>query len=184
MTKNKYHLKNTVIVFLVTALILSCETRTDKNNKQKNTTHKIKKANNLTQTISTDINLLGKLLDLTTYKPIEVKFKFTFIDNSAQNDRISVPGPSDYYLEAILYFDSLTFVKIKDFEKNLEWMEQNYKKEEFNFEWLSNDLQNQLMNSNLDYHGHPDFFFGSGVNRKCWYLENKILIKTSSGSSY
>jgi hypothetical protein len=136
--------------------------------------------NNVTQTISTDINSLSKLLNFTTYKPVKVKYKYTFIDNSGKNDRISIPGPSDYHLEALLYFDSITFSRINDSIKKIKWIKQNSKKDTFNFNWLPNEISNELMNSDKKYYEHPDFFFGIGVHKKSLYLKNKILIITSS----
>ncbi|WMI68263.1 hypothetical protein [Mangrovimonas sp. YM274] len=106
-----------------------------------------------------------------------MKFKYTYIDNSGQNERISVPGPSDYFLEALLYFDTVTMEKFYEFDRNAEYDAPNFKKEEFNFDWLPNDIREELLNSNLNYHGHPDFFFGTGDNGRSWYLENKILIR-------
>jgi len=132
---------------------------------------------NLTETISTDIEKLGKILNFKKYRPIKVKFKYVFIDNSGKNERMSIPGPSDHYLEALLEFDSITFVEMNDFEKNLEWIEQNHKREEFDFDWLTLNVKKELENSRPNYNGHPDFFFGTGANGKSWYLNNKILIK-------
>lgn len=135
---------------------------------------------NITTTVSKDIEKLGKLLDFKTYKPIKVKFKYVYIDNSGSNDRLSVPGPSDYSLEALLYFDSLTFRKLNDFEKNIDYYHYpNYNKSDFKFDWLDKETLNELENSNPNYHGHPDFFFGSS-HGKSWYLNKKILIQKSS----
>ena len=132
---------------------------------------------NYTETLSTSVEALGKILDFSEYKPIEVKFKYIFIDNSGQNERISVPGPSDHYLEAIMYFDSQTYRDMRDFEKDIEWQSQGLGKEEFIFEWLSIDVHKELMNSYEQYDGHPDFWFGTGKAGKLWCLKDKILLK-------
>ena len=131
---------------------------------------------NITTTISTDINELGKLIDFRTYKPTNVKFKYVFIDNSAQNARISVPGPSDYSLQALMYFDSLTFEKFYDFDRHADYSSPGYKKEEFEFDWLEQETLVELEKSNPNYYGHPDFFFGK-TNGKSWYLDKKILLQ-------
>lgn len=134
---------------------------------------------NITTTISTDINELSNLLDFKTYKPVKVKFKYVFIDNSGQNQRLSVPGPSDYSLQALLYFDSLTFKRFYDFDRHADYSPPNYNKEEFKFDWLDKEIIDELDNSSKNYHGHPDFFFGT-TNGRCWYITRKILIKTRS----
>jgi hypothetical protein len=136
------------------------------------------KTDNITEITSTDIEKLSEILDFGTHKPIKVEFKYVFIDNSGQNDRLSVPGPSDYYLEAILYFNDQTFRAMNAFELNLEWKQQHHNKQEFNFDWLPKHIIEELGNHNIEnYKGHPDFFFGTGVNGKAWYLENKILLQ-------
>jgi hypothetical protein len=131
---------------------------------------------NVTTTISEDIDKLSKLLDFKTYKPTRVVFKYVFIDNSGQNERMSVPGPSDYSLQALMYFDSLTFEKFYDFDRHADYPSPNYNKEDFKFDWLNKEILTELENSNPNYHGHPDFFFGT-TNGKSWYLDKKILIQ-------
>ena len=126
--------------------------------------------------ISTDINKLGKLLNFKTYKPIKIKFKYTYFDYTGQNKRITVPGPSDYSLEALLYFDSLTFNRLKDVDRHADYPSPNYTRNEFKFDWLDKVILDELEKSDKNYHGHPDFFFGT-INGKSWYLEKKILIK-------
>lgn len=166
-----------ILKFLLTALIFSaCNQSTDKKSENAAENEESVKAKNLTETISTDINKLENLLDFSAYRPTSVKFKFIYFDNSGQNERISVPGPSDHTLEALLYFDTVTMEKFYEFDRNAEYDAPNFKKEQFNFDWLPNDIQEELLNSNPNYHGHPDFFFGTGNNGKSWYLENKILL--------
>jgi hypothetical protein len=176
MRKTKY-----ILTFLFIGIFAnSCNwnSKTEGNTNPEN--GKSKKLDNISESFSEDINELSKILDFSIYSPIKVKFKYTFIDNSGQNQRLSVPGPSDYYLEALLYFDSTTMDKFYEFDKNAEYDSPNLKKTEFKFEWLSKEIIDELMNSSPKYSGHPEFFFGSGVNGKAWYLENKILLKTNS----
>jgi hypothetical protein len=54
-----------------------------------------------------------------------------------------------------------------------------YNKAEFQFDWLEKYLLTALEHSDDDYHGHPDFFFGT-TNGKCWHLNKKILISKST----
>jgi hypothetical protein len=170
-----------ILAFLVPICILqSCNPKTDKVSEEIVKNDSTETSKNVAKTILTDIDKLGKLLDFSTYKPTAVEFKYTSMDNSGHNDRISVPGPSDYFLEALLYFDSTTMEKFFEFDRYAEYDAPNFKKEEFNFDWLSDEVQKELMNSNPKYHGHPDFFFGTQANGKSWYLGNKILIKKHS----
>ncbi len=172
------NLKYILTSLLAVCILISCNQSTDKKSDEVSENEKGEKSKNVTETISTDIDKLGRLLDFSTYRPTSVKFRYTYIDNSGQNNRISVPGPSDYILEALLYFDTVTMQKFYEFERNAEFDSPNFKKEKFDFDWLPNDIREELLNSNPNYFGHPDFFFGTGNNGKSWYLENKILIKT------
>lgn len=133
------------------------------------------KDGNITTTFSTDIDKLGLLLDFKTYKPTKVKFRYVFIDNSGQDQRISIPGPSDYSLQALLYFDSMTFEKLLDYDRDTIYSPPNFDKEEFEFDWLDKEVKKELSGSKENYHGHPDFFFGT-TNSKVWYLDRKILL--------
>lgn len=160
-------------------IIVSCSSGSDNHDiQQVKEDPVIEKNENVTTTTSTDIDKLGKLLDFSIYRPISVEYKYTFIDNSGQNERLSVPGPSDYSLEASMTFDSLTFKNLQKIELTIEWMHQNYNKEEFDFSWLPEKTKNKLMNSKPNYHGHPDFHFKAGVNAKLWYLyeDSTILL--------
>ena len=172
------------ICFIIVALIALISCGQYQTSKQSNTytlntdlafKDSVVKNGNVTTTISTDIEKLGQLLDFKTCKPFRVKFKYTFIDNSGQNQRLSVPGPSDYSLQALLYFDSLTFEKFIEYDRNSHCPTPNYSKEEFKFGWLDKNILEELNNSRENYHGHPDLFFGS-TNSKVWYLDRKILI--------
>ncbi|WP_157503121.1 hypothetical protein [Mangrovimonas xylaniphaga] len=172
--KNLKHL----FAFLITICFLqSCNQPTVKISERVSKNEEVKQSKNITETISTDIDTLGALLDFSTYRPTKVKFKYTYIDNSGQNNRISVPGPSDNLLEAILHFDTITMETFYEFDRNADYDTPNFNKEEFNFNWLPKDIQKELLDSNPNYHGHPDFFFGTNHYGKSWYLKNKILIK-------
>ncbi|WP_300570392.1 hypothetical protein [Flavobacterium sp.] len=168
----------TYCIIIVLTILISCGK--NQNEKESDTeTDSITVKDNVSTTISTDIDKLGKILDFETYKPTKVKFKYTLIDNSGQNKRLSTPGPSDYSLEALLYFDAETFEKFYEFDRYADYPSPEYNREEFKFEWLDKEILLELENSNKDYEGHPDFFF-TEVNGKSWYLDGKILLKTSS----
>ncbi|MFT3681357.1 MAG: hypothetical protein QM791_13855 [Ferruginibacter sp.] len=135
------------------------------------------KEGNISTTISTDTAILSKLIDISIHKPTETKFKYTFIDNSGGNDRLTVPGPSDSYLEAIIYFDSVTFNQLKASYFNGFYSSPGYNKEEFNYEWLNENDRSELMKTDTAYHGHTDHSFGLGPYGKLWLLHNKVLLK-------
>jgi hypothetical protein len=137
------------------------------------------KNGNVTVTISSDLEKLGQLLDFKQYKPMKVKFRYTFIDNAGQNDRLSVPGPSDYALQAVLYFDTLTFNSLLEYDQENHYPAPNHNREEFRFDWLDKEILTELGKASDSYRGHPDLFFGT-ANGKLWYLDRKILITQSS----
>ena len=138
------------------------------------------KDGNESTTLSTDTSKLSKLIDITTYRPRHAKFKYLFIDNSGQDKRLSVPGPSDSYLQAVLYFDTATFNQLKTKYFSADYLSPDYDRQEFNFEWLDQDVRKELLESDTSYHGHPDYFLGLGVKGKLWLLDNKLLLKKST----
>jgi hypothetical protein len=169
----------TLIGLIASATLASCsdpdQTTSKTISNSSSSKDSVKIVGNTTSTISTEINLLIKLLDFSVYKPTSVKFKYSVIDNSGQNQRLSTPGPSDWTLQALLCFDSLTFSKITTITKNTDYQDPNYNKQEFRFDWLDKQTLDELNSTKENYHGTPDFFFAS-TNSKAWYLNKKILI--------
>lgn len=154
-------------IFIVIVLFLfSC--------KKENKNMEIKIQSNIHSEISTDINSFQKLINLSKFRPEKLKFKYTYIDNSEGR----APGPSDSFLEAVIYFDEQTMKKIWDLDKNTDFVFPNYTKKDFEFDWLNEDIIRELKKSDSLKAAHPDFIFDT-YNGKCWYLKNKILfIKT------
>jgi hypothetical protein len=163
MTKN-------VLTLLFPMLLFSCGQNTKETDKD------TVKDGNKSTTLSSDTSKLSKIIDLTTFKPTHVKFKYVFIDNSGQNKRLSVPGPSDSYLQAVLYFDPATYRNFKTKYFYADYVAPNYDKQDFNFEWLDPDTRRELLQFDTSYHGHPDFFLGLGVKGKLWFLKDKVLL--------
>lgn len=159
-----------ILNLILTLLLFSCGQHTNKTENDK-----VKKGNKST-TVSTDTAKLSKLIDISMYKPIHAKFKYIFIDNSAQDKRLSVPGPSDSYLQAVLYFDDATFNQLKTKYFSADYPSPNFNKQDFNFDWLDLDVRKELLQSDTNYHGHPDYSLGLGVKGKLWFLDNKILL--------
>ncbi len=133
---------------------------------------------NQSVTISTDTAKLARLINISIFKPDSARFMYSFFDNSGQNQRISVPGPSDSYVEAILYFDSASFAQLNEKYLMGDYPIQQSAKQDFNFDWLDTEVKNELLNSDTNYHGHPDLFFGG--NNKIWLLNNKLLLSRST----
>lgn len=154
-------------------LLLSCEQQKDR--KDKDTTKK----GNISTTISTDTSRLSKLININISKPTHAKFKYVFIDNSGQNSIFSTPGPSDSYLEAILYFDAITFKTLRTKYVDTSYNSPNLTKQDFKFKWLENDIKNELMKSDTSYHGHLGYFLGLGSQEQLWLLDNKLLLRKS-----
>ena len=161
-------------IFITTILLLSC--RQNKSKEHNETT----KAGNISTTISTDTSKLSKIIIINVFKPTQAKFKYIPMDNSGQNERLSVPGLSDNYLEAVLYFDKTTFNALRTKYFKADYPSPNFDKQSFNFMWLDNDIKNELMKSDTNYHGHPDFFLGLGQSSKLWLLDNKLLLTKST----
>lgn len=154
-----------LVVLALAAIVVSCEGKSADPGK---------KADNVSTTFSSSVEKLGKLIDLKKYKPAEVTFKHTVIDNSGGEDRISVPGPSDYSLQAVLYFDSATFEIMLDVSRKSDYALTDYGQEDFRFDFLSKEVAEELDRSNKNYHGLPDLFFGSGGS--IWLLDKKVLL--------
>ena len=155
-------------------LLLSC------GQQAKETDKDTVKDGNKSTTLSTDTSILSKIIDISTSKPIHAKFKYTFIDNLGGNERISVPGPSDSYLQAVLYFDTTTFNQVKKRYFNMDYLSPKYDRQEFNFDWLDTDIRKELLESDTSYHGHPDYFLGLGAQGRLWLLDNKVLLTKST----
>jgi hypothetical protein len=138
------------------------------------------KEGNKSTTISTDTSELSRLINISVFKPVRVKFKYVLFDNSGKNERLTVPGPSDSYLEAALYFDSTTFSQLSTQYFNVDYPSPGFYRQTFDFDWLEPELRKELMQSDTSYHGHPDLFFGTGVRGKLWLLHNKLLLTKST----
>lgn len=136
----------------------------------------VTKNGNIQTTISTDTTALSRLVNIKDFKPTYSKFRYVFIDNSGQNGRITVPGPSDSYLQAVLYFDTITFNRLITTYHTIDYPSPRYDLQTFNFEWLDTNLRDELLKSDTNYHGHPDYFFGLGHSGKLWFLHNKVLL--------
>lgn len=127
-------------------------------------------------TVSTDIAELGKLLNLKTFPPEKVQFRNTVRDNSGGDDPLAIPGPSDSYLEAILYYNPETFRKLQAALDSSQSASAEYQEKDFEFDWLSQEIKEELSQSDTSYHGHDDPFFSRNSNSRLWLLKGKLLL--------
>jgi hypothetical protein len=139
------------LILTITTLLTSCG-QTEIQDKE--TT----KEDNISTTISSDTNRLGKLINIRRYRPTHVKFKYVFVDNSGQDQRLSVPGPSDSHLEAVLYFDTTTFHRLLNDNMLLSTISTNHKTE-YQFDWLDNDVKNEIEKMDSNTNDFPPTFF-------------------------
>ena len=124
---------------------------------------------------STDPTKLGQVINLKEYKPTKVKFKYVALDSS-NDGRTSVPGPSDYRVEAVLYFDSLTFDKLLRKYSFSGIMPPKHERVYFTFEWLDNNIKNEINLAKKDYFGVTGFSFDSSGNSSIMFLDKKLLL--------
>jgi hypothetical protein len=125
---------------------------------------------------SADTAKLAQIIDIRTFKPTKVNFKYTYIANAGNNQRFGVPGPSYSRLEAVMDFDAATFDKIITGYKSATYTSPNLDKKDFAFDWLDADVKNALDKTDSTYKGSPDFLFGSDKNGGLWLLDKKILL--------
>jgi hypothetical protein len=126
---------------------------------------------------SSKISELEKLINLKQFRPEKVTFRYIFIDSTGQNDPDYLPELSqDNSLQAVLYFDSVTFRKMMAQSILMDYAFATHKKQTFNFEFLDEQVSEELRKSDeKTYHGHPDLFFGTNEG-KLWILDRKILL--------
>jgi hypothetical protein len=131
---------------------------------------------NWNETLSQDSARLSRLINLSEFKPLKVQYRYVFIDNSGSQSRLSVPGPSDSHLEAILEFDSATIERLRKAYYNIDYPEPKFSKKEFAFNWLDPQTLEELEKSDSTYSGHPDAFFSNRTSGKLWLLKHKVLL--------
>ncbi|MFN6074851.1 MAG: hypothetical protein ACK46Y_04735 [Fluviicola sp.] len=107
---------------------------------------------------SENITKLSKYVNLKSYKPLKVKWIYEK-QGGPSNSR--VPGPSDYKLEAVLFFDKAT---IKELKENYSLLSVSLlpspTKGQYKFEWLDQNIIKKLNNKNLM--NYNSYFFNNG----------------------
>jgi len=110
-------------------------------------------------TVSTDLNGLKNVINLDAYEPQQVAWKYWRV-GSDNNSRLSVPGPSDYALQAALYFDNQTIERIKNDYLLLSVNLMNLNKDAYKFDWLTKDKIEQV--ESYDSFDYDPYFFQKG----------------------
>src|SRR3569623_428551 len=99
---------------------------------------------------SADTAKLAQIIDIRTFKPTKVNFKYTYISNNSNSQRFSVPGPSFSRLEAVLDFDADTFDKIVNGYKSVAYTSPNINKKDIALDWLSEEVKNEQDNTDTN----------------------------------
>lgn len=107
---------------------------------------------------SENITKLSKYVNFKSYKPLKVKWIY---ERQGGPDNSRVPGPSDYKLEAVLFFDKET---IKELKENYSLLSVSLlpspAKGQYKFEWLDQKIINKLNYKNLL--NYDPYFFNNG----------------------
>lgn len=166
------HTTRHLFILLLTTVLTCCQ-----NKKHSKLPPDTTKQGNVYTTHSRDTAKLAKLIDLRTYKPTAAEFHYIYIDNSGEDDFLSTPGPSDSYLQAVLYFDSATYSRLAKVCSDPPPTTERYQCEDFIFTWLAPQVQNELFKSDSGYHHYTCTPFH---NSRLWLLDKKILLRKES----
>ncbi len=169
------HLSRTILMLLIATTFFCCQRKQQQAELPPDTTQQ----GNIYTTHSRDTARLAKLIDLRAYKPTAAEFHYIYIDNSGDGF-LSTPGPSDSYLQAILYFDSATYSRLVKGCRNPpadSLTAERYQREDFIFTWLSPDVLDELLKSDSSYHNYTCAPFH---NTELWLLDKKVLLRKES----
>lgn len=125
--------------------------------------------------ISTDIDALKTIINLHNYQPQHVEWKYWTLGNQS-NERMSVPGPTDYALEAKLVFDSETIERIKKDYLSLSTQAKTLSKDSFRFDWITKTDSEQIENSNLVVYDAFLFHKDALINGKFIILDEQSIL--------
>ena len=131
-----------------------------------------------TNQVYKDKVMLGKILDLKTFKPETVLFKYRPILNSIEGEQPwFLPAPKDYVLEAVLFFNPETIQKLKAEMQSKAKHTKNEKssKEIFIFSWLPDTLKKEILKSETLTEYPADVFFNTGTSEMI-ILKDKVVL--------
>jgi len=112
---------------------------------------------------------IDDFLNFKTYKPTAVEYELTRLGDGSL-------GPSDYTLEAVLYYDANTFIKLRDEYNNTDHTALDESSKNYNFKWLPKAVKDELANSTKEYIGQPGMMLTKNPNCTLWFLNNKVLV--------
>ncbi len=124
-------------------------------------------------TVSKNKKELEKIISLKVFNPRSVEFVYKPMGTQTENDR--VPGPTDYMLQAVLYFDITDNVH----RQGCSPIEQSQSsRDDFNFEWLPDDVRKELLKDSDTTRGYQASCFYKGVlmHGSYYYLRGMILV--------
>lgn len=113
---------------------------------------------------------IDEILDLATCKPRAIEYDY------AQSHRGGL-GPTDYTVQAILYYDAATFARFREKYGNERANDSQVTKATFNYTWLPRMAKNELAAS-----PEPYVYSGAQLSRygnpHCylWILNNKVIV--------
>jgi hypothetical protein len=139
------------------------------------------KEEEISRVLSTDKESLNKILNIETYAPTHVKYYLVVVKQPVKKEEVTLVAASFGYLQAVLYFDSTTFKRLKEHHEKSEYPSPVFSKDNFHFSWLDEDVKKELVNSSPYYSGHYDLAFETGNKGRLWFLDNKVLLMHTSG---
>ncbi|SMC43942.1 hypothetical protein [Moheibacter sediminis] len=145
--------------------VLSCQ------NRNPNTDSETVQIKNKSITTSENLTKFKSLLDVNNLEPNKVKFQYVFIDNSQG----LLPGPSDSYISAILYYDSLTIDSLNKKVEKKEYDKQITDSQRFFIKWFDEKTLNQTKFHQDSLKVYYDFLFNT--KGKLILFENMILYR-------
>lgn len=119
-----------------------------------------------------DSAIAVQLLDTSAFKPLNILAQY----NGPNISEVKKDTTLSYNLEAVLAYDEHTYGAILEKYMDADFPKGDYKKEDFNFNWLDTALKSELHLSKENYKGNPDIFLGTNGRAKLWFLDKKILV--------
>lgn len=127
-------------------------------------------------TISSDTSILSIVTDIDVYKPTAVWFTYVPVVPFDKNDRL--PGPKDYYLNAILEFDKSTITELflrssRDIEKLITPQQAA----PYKFPWIPDKLLNEIEQSaEIKEYAATKFYKGILIHGNFIIVGNKVVL--------
>lgn len=125
------------------------------------------------QQIPTDSAIAVQLLDLQTFKPLNVIAKYDGPDVAL----VKRDSTQKYKLEALLFYDEHDVGSILEKYMEAGFPKANFSQNDFEFSWMDDDLKKDIDSGDPKYTGSPDIFLGTNGKAKIWFVGRKVLVK-------